>query len=227
MCAGVLCHQGVDGFSGSSEDRGMRYSDHPTHPTGRGPGRRRYITKRILKAALELIAEDGYGSCSIEAISAKSGVAKPTIYRRYSNRHEVALAALEQGMAVLPVPNSGYLEIDLRAMITAMVDGLLRGPGVRVLSTVVVEEKRHPELLAIVRQRWIWPRQRLIKTVLERAKRRGELRAGIDLDVATTMIWGVVIGKYLTGVGGDDRFVSGVMDLFNHGVLKSGADGSG
>ncbi len=204
----------------------MRYSNHPTHPTGRGPGRRRDITRRILDAALELIVEDGYGSCSIEAISAKSGVAKPTIYRRYSNRHEVVLAALEWGLTVLSVPNSGYLETDLRAMIAIMVEGHLRGAGVRLLSTVVVEEKRHPELLAIVRQHWIWPRQKLIRSVLERAKRRGELRPGLDLDIVTIMIWGVVVGRYLAGVGREDRFINGVMDLINHGVLKASATGS-
>ncbi len=207
----------------SGEDRRYAISDHPGHPTGRGPERRRDITNRILNAALALIVEDGYGSCSIEAISAKSGVAKPTIYRRYSNRHEVALAALERGADVRSVPNTGYLETDLRAMIAVLVAAHLRADGVRFFATVIVEEKRHPELLALVRQRWIWPRQKLIKTVLERAKRRGELRRGLDLDVVTTMIWGVVVGRYLTAVGGDDRFIDGVMDLINHGVLTASA----
>ena len=67
------------------------------------------MTERILNAAMELIVEESYGSCSIEAIAAKSGVAKPTIYRRYSNRHEVALAVLEGGLTAVSVPNSGYL----------------------------------------------------------------------------------------------------------------------
>ena len=67
------------------------------------------MTERILNAAMELIGEDGYWSCSIEAIAAKSGVAKPTIYRRYSNGHEIALAALERGLSAVSVPNSGYL----------------------------------------------------------------------------------------------------------------------
>ena len=79
---------------------GRQYSNHPTSPDGRGPYRRKDITQRVLDAAMELIFEEGYGSCSIEAISAKSGVAKPTIYRRYSYRHEVALAALAQRMTV-------------------------------------------------------------------------------------------------------------------------------
>ena len=60
----------------------MQYSDHPTHPAGPGGERNRYMTERILNAAMELIVEDGQGSCSIEAIAGKSGVAKPTIYRR-------------------------------------------------------------------------------------------------------------------------------------------------
>ena len=176
----------------------MQYSDHPTHPAGRGPERNRYMTERIFNAAMELIVEDGQGSCSIEAIAAKSGVAKPTIYRRYSNRHEVALAVLERGLTAVSVPNSGYLQADLRAMIAVMVDGHLRADGVRFLSTMVVEEKRHLELLAIVWQRWIWPRQRLIKEVLTRGRWRGELRPGINLDVATTVIRGAAVGKYLT-----------------------------
>ena len=207
-------------FGDLREDRGMRYSTHLTSPTGRGPDRRKDITKRILGTAMQLIVEEGYGACSIEAISAKSGVAKPTIYRRYANRHEVALAALETALQVTPVPNTGSLQFDLRAMLAAMVEGQIRSKGVRFLSAVVVEEKRRPELLAIVRQKWIWPRQRLIKDVLARAKRRGELRSGIDLDVATTMIWGLVVGQYLTGVGGEDRFIDAAMNLINLGILK-------
>ncbi len=205
----------------------MKYSDHPTHPTGRGPERNRYITQRILDAAMELIATEGYGSCSIEATSAKSGVAKPTIYRRYSNRHEVALAALDDGMYLKEAPNTGSLAFDLRAMVAIMVEGLLDDQGIRVISTVIVEEKRRPELLGMVRQKWIWPRQRLIKEVLKRGRWRGEVRPGLDLDVAGIMILGVVLGKYLAGVGGDVRFLDGVMDLMKYGVLKAGDDSSG
>lgn len=106
-------------------------------------------------------------------------------------------------------------------MIGVMVDGFLRADGVRFLSTMVVEEKRHPELPAIVWQRWIWPRQRLIEEVLTRGRRRGELRPGINLDVATTVIRGAAVDEYLTGVAGDDRFMDGMMDILNHGVLKA------
>ena len=199
----------------------MKYSDHPTHPTGRGPERRRDINERILAAAMKLILEDGYASCSIEAISAKSGVAKPTIYRRYSNRHELALAALDGGLSLTDVPNWGSLNTDLRAMVVAMVEGLVEEEGIRVLATVIVEERRRPELLAVVRQKWVWPRQRLIKEVLMRGRRRGELRTGLNLDVVVMMIWGVVLGKYLTGVGGDGRFMDGVMDLLINGISKA------
>ncbi len=197
----------------------MEYSNNPRSPTGRGPHRRKDLTQRILNAAVELMVEEGYGRCSVDAISAKSGVAKPTIYRRYANRHEIALAALEQRLEVRPVPNYGNLETDLRAMIAEMLRGQIEGGGIRLLATVVVEEKRHPELLALVRQRWIWPRQKLIKTVLERAKRRGELRSGIDLDVVTTVVWGTVVGEYLTGVGRRGRFVEGVMKILSYALV--------
>ena len=107
----------------------MEYSNNPRSPTGRGPHRRKDLTQRILNAALELMVEEGYGSCSVDAISAMSGVAKPTIYRRYANRHEIALAALEQRLEIRPVPNYGDLETDLRAMIAEMLRGVIEGGG--------------------------------------------------------------------------------------------------
>src|SRR5215475_1848841 len=49
----------------------------------------------ILDATRELLAEDGdVGSLTIEAVAARSGVAKTTIYRRWRDKWELALDAV-------------------------------------------------------------------------------------------------------------------------------------
>src|SRR6476469_10339823 len=50
--------------------------------------------KAILDATRELLAADGdVGSLTVEAVAARSGVAKTTIYRRWRDKWELALDA--------------------------------------------------------------------------------------------------------------------------------------
>ena len=51
-------------------------------------------SEKILTTALEILDRDGVDGFTIEQVSAASGVAKTTIYRRYDNAVELAAAAL-------------------------------------------------------------------------------------------------------------------------------------
>ena len=62
------------------------------------------------------------------------------------------------------------------------------------------------------------PRRRLLKAVLERAVRRGEVRGDVDLDVVVDLVWGAVFARYVSGVGGEEGFVDGVMDVVWQGI---------
>ena len=52
--------------------------------------------EQLLDAALELIAEQGYGGISMEAIARRAGVTKPVVYDLFSNRGELLMALLER-----------------------------------------------------------------------------------------------------------------------------------
>src|SRR4029453_16014511 len=64
--------------------------------TTRRPGRPRseQAEQAIIEATLDLFAEQGFEGVCVEAVAARAGVGKATIYRRWPNKEELLLAAL-------------------------------------------------------------------------------------------------------------------------------------
>ena len=62
----------------------------------RGRPRRASASTDILDAALELLAERGFQAATIEAIAARAGVGRNTIYRRWSSKEELIAEALQK-----------------------------------------------------------------------------------------------------------------------------------
>src|SRR4051794_14503745 len=60
----------------------------------RGRPRSEKARRAIMDAASELLAEGGPGALTMEAVAARAGVGKPTVYRWWPDRHAVAMAAL-------------------------------------------------------------------------------------------------------------------------------------
>ena len=52
--------------------------------------------RQLLDAALELIAADGYGAVTIEAIANRVGVTRPVVYSVFANVDELLLALLDR-----------------------------------------------------------------------------------------------------------------------------------
>src|SRR5690349_8072611 len=84
------------------------------------PGRKRSEASRraILDAALALV-QGGYGSITAEALAAHAGVGKQTIYRWWKSLAEVVLDALRDNARTITAPETGTLEGDLRAFLSA------------------------------------------------------------------------------------------------------------
>ncbi|HST43532.1 MAG TPA: helix-turn-helix domain-containing protein, partial [Conexibacter sp.] len=82
------------------------------------PARRSESSRRaVLAAADALIAEVGYRRLTIEAIAARAGVGKQTIYRWWPSKGAVVfdafLARFEGGAEAPDWPDSGDLERDV------------------------------------------------------------------------------------------------------------------
>jgi len=63
----------------------------------RAAGRRRdpLIEPRVMAAAIEVYAREGWGGFTFESVARESGVGKPAIYRRWANREDLLLRAFE------------------------------------------------------------------------------------------------------------------------------------
>ncbi len=64
-----------------------------TTPRGRGRPRREEADETILDAARTLIREHGYRGFTVDDVTALTGVAKTTIYRRWPSKASLAAAA--------------------------------------------------------------------------------------------------------------------------------------
>ena len=77
--------------------------------------------EQLLDAALDLIAEQGYGGISMEAIARRAGVTKPVVYDLFGNRGELLTALLrreeERALALLAEVMPSEPSIDPDALI--------------------------------------------------------------------------------------------------------------
>jgi AcrR family transcriptional regulator len=181
----------------------------PTRGRPRDPQRRR----AILDAAMALIAEVGYDRMTVDAIAARSGVSKPTLYRRWAHGKPelVADAIRERHADHGPVPDTGSLRGDLLALIEAQTGKLL--DDVHLACGLVSQLRTSPELAAVMQEHVIAEERARYETILARARKRGELPAGrvspLFADVAGSIVFGRVT---ITGEPVDRAFVEELVD---------------
>jgi hypothetical protein len=77
--------------------------------------------------------------------------------------------------------------------------GIERPFGMSMLGTVLAEQNHTPELLERFREHVVRLRRQMLRSVLERAQARGELRADADFDTAVAMLIGSYYAHYLAG----------------------------
>lgn len=147
-------------------------------------------------AALKLLAEQGYDRLTVDGIAAEACASKATIYRRWSNKAELVIDAIACKKAELEAPDTGSLEGDLDALVEQTATGEIPVDA-PVMIGLVSALPHDAELRAVVQERLITPQVRVLTTVLERAKRRGEIAASADLALITSVVPAMVMYRML------------------------------
>lgn len=177
----------------------------------------------ILDATRELMNEDGgVRALTVEAVAARSGVAKTTIYRRWRDKWELALDAVMIDM--LPRFANPVDVGDTRKELITFVDSVTKlwaappyGPAMQGLVSQIATE---PELARVYREQVVEPRREQLRPVIERGIARGDLRPDTDLRLVHELLVGPILYRLLLSGPPLDRKLStsladAVLDSFS------------
>ncbi|MGP3921372.1 TetR/AcrR family transcriptional regulator [Nonomuraea sp. 10N515B] len=152
----------------------------------------------IMRATLDLAREVGYAKLSIEAVAARAGVGKHTVYRRWHSRGLLFLdAVLSLNTEGLDHRDTGDIVADLREVMTKAADLLGRPPWGPLYQDLIGEAQHDPEVAAALNRRFIEPQTANTLTRLKAAKAQGQLAPGFDLDLAFEILSGPLYYRFL------------------------------
>ena len=169
-----------------------------TAPARRGRPRDEAVDAAVLAAAVDELIARGFAALSIEGVAARAGVAKTTIYRRWSNAADLALEAMrtfEQDLRETP-------EGTVRDQLVWLVDAMRRkwnDPRYRaIMRRVTGDGIANPEAYRQARGKLISPHLEALHVVLRRGVDEGLIRPDLDLGWIRQMMTAPIMTATLT-----------------------------
>jgi len=189
-------------------EAGIDQTEAPALPRAarRGVGRPRdpAADVAILKSALNLFIEHGFEGVSFDDIAESAGVAKTTIYRRWSSKHPLIADAIAAGRGApeLELTAGGLSEATLRERLVDALCQTLAAPTFRMLvARLVGAAADHPELMSVYWRVHMAPRRGAIVQVLERARAEGLIRPNANPEIVLDLISGALMHHLLMRPG--------------------------
>lgn len=183
----------------------------------------RAATKRqaILDAAAELFAVEGYERASIDAIAAKAGVSKPTVYSHFGNKEQLLRESLAESArqlneksyaAAVSLDVGDEWEQSLREVAIQLVECQRSTCAASLTRQLYAEINRDPEVFAIVRSRGSDPMIEALAGRLAMLANAGHLKIDDPLRAAKqffALIGAEMAELTVLGTGrGEDRSVT-------------------
>jgi len=168
------------------------------------PGRPRSVAldQAILQAAFALFLEHGMAGASIEKIARRAGVAKTSIYRRWSSRDALLAQAIEAARnATAPGYSAEAVERasveDFLKMLLGIADVLARPEIRRLMARLVGTVPDYPHLLQVYREEYFAPRRRAIVGAFRRIQVAGLLPKATDVEALADLLVGALLYRVL------------------------------
>lgn len=178
------------------------------------PGRPRdhRLDTAILEAAKAVFLERGYQGASLSEIARRAGLGTPAIYRRWPTKAALAIDVFETFATPEPLPDTGSIRADLVAFMKQRLR-LFRSLAMdRLMLPVAAEAKSDEALAASVRSRFLGYRERLHARI-ERAKRAGELRTGVNARwLVDTLMGSIIMAVVFSTEAPSDRDADAIVD---------------
>jgi AcrR family transcriptional regulator len=168
------------------------------------------VDARIFAAALDILRGRGPLAVSVESVAAASGVAKTTIYRRYENRESLLTAAITSAATTVEFPQGLTAQDSLRWVLRHARDTIEHVVGRGTVAAVIMNED--PQftglLLGMIRQSTGPLRADLRERALA-----GEIKADVDVELAMSILLGVVVAELIRGRPTGEDWVDSVLAL--------------
>lgn len=154
--------------------------------------------RATLQAALDLCTERGYGRTTIEAIAARAGVSKKTIYRWWPSKGAVLLEAFTDALVdATPFVDTGDIGADLRTHVAGAVK-LLTVPPFGPAYGGILSELHHDDVLAqALKDQLVDPRVEQAVARLRSAQDQGQIPPGANLPLAVEMLYGPLYYRHV------------------------------
>jgi AcrR family transcriptional regulator len=196
--------------------------EEPADQDRKAPGRPRsaQVDLAIIQAVFDLLSSgQSADALSIEAVAAKAGVGKATIYRRWANKEALLVDAVATMKGPLPEIAGESVRDDLVRLISVMRNKRSEHYG-KVTACLLPEIAKSPEMRRIY-QGVIEPRRDVMRGVLRRGIESGELRADLDVELTLLMLSGPTIAQNIMHWNprvADDGFAEALVDAVLRGA---------
>lgn len=158
-------------------------------------------TSAVLEAAIELLSEVGYRRLTIDLVSQRSGVARSTIYRHWSNIPDLAIAAFDMALGPNPpLPDTGDIRSDLLATYTRLSKILKRSIWGKAMPSLIEATHNDPNFKGLL-PKLVDRRREASRIMLQRAKDRGEIAEDADTDWILDALSGMLYHRLLVTGG--------------------------
>ena len=188
----------------------------------RGPGRPRSekARKAVIRSTLKLLERVGFNELSIEAVAARAGVGKATVYRWWSNKAELVISAFASAVEKeLRFPSAGPVLESIHEQMKRWAV-IFQSPLGQIVGTVIGAGQSEPEILEAFRTHWVDPRRVEARHLLRQAIKNGDIRADLDPDMMLDLFYGpLYLRLMLKHAPLDEDFVNRIFETVSPALL--------
>ena len=150
----------------------------------------------ILQAVLDELGEVGYGTLTIEAVAARAGVGKSTIYRHWPGKLELVEAAFRTLKAPVVVPDEGTLRDRVIAVIE-QIAGLVEQSTYSMCMPALIDAAERDPKVREFHTRFSTERRAVLVGMLRDAVETGELPPATDPELLADALVGPILLRRL------------------------------
>jgi AcrR family transcriptional regulator len=164
--------------------------------------------------------EGGLKAATIEAIAARAGVGKATIYKWWPSRGAVALEGFMRKAAdSWSLPQDATAPEALKILAVAAVRLFSDSPAGTLMRALTADAQADPDLARALREQWFGPRRAVAATIIHKGIRDGQLRSDLDVEVTLDLVFAPVYYRLVYGHEQlSEAFAEQAVDQVIHGI---------